>query len=149
MHTPPEHTCVPRQHELQPHNLLPAEQTLVHAPKAHTWPQGQPDGHEAATHAKWVMSVASRAQVRPVGQVPTHCPPQPSPWPQVAVGPQFGTHTHEAVEALHANPVGHRVPVPHEGPPGQTLEMVEPHATESGEVAGHIGMHSQRPPEQS
>lgn len=38
------------------------------------------------------------------------------------------------------------MPVPHEGPPGQTLGMLTPHATVSGEVAGHIGMHTQRPP---
>ena len=91
------------------------------------------------------MSVASRAQVRPVVQLPGHCPEHPSLCPHVAVGPQLGTHTHVPVVGLHAKPVPQRVPVPHEGPPGHTLGMGVPQATESGEVAGHIGMQSQRP----
>ncbi len=54
-------------------------------------------------------------------------------------------HSHARVVALHRWPEGHCVPVPQEGPPAQLLGMSRPHATVPGVVAGHDGMHSQRP----
>ncbi len=43
---------------------------------------------------------------------------------------------------VHTCVAGHIVPVPHDGPPGHTLGITVPHATEEGAVVGHRGAHS-------
>ena len=54
-------------------------------------------------------------------------------------------HSHARVVALQRWPEGHCVPVPHDGPPGQTLGMSMPQRTVPGVTSGHAFTHSQRP----
>jgi hypothetical protein len=98
------------QQLLHPHNRDPARHSATQVPKLHTCPQGQPPGHAAGEHTKRVNSVGSRAQVRPVGHSPGHCPPQPSAWPQVASMGHRGMHSHTPVLPLHTCPMGQVAP---------------------------------------
>lgn len=141
-------TCDPAQQLLQPQRRVPAAQSETQVPKLHTWPQAQPVGHEAGAQKRRVVSTVSRVHTRPSVQRPTHCPPQPSLAPHSASGAQRGVHTQAPRVVLQAWPSGQSVPVPHAGPPAQTLGMVVPHATVAGLVVGHAGTQRQAPPVQ-
>lgn len=59
---------------------------------------------------------------------------------------QRGVHTQ--VPDTHDSPLGQRVPVPHEGPPGHTLGMSVPQMIVDAEVVGQRGVHAHDPPTQ-
>ncbi len=78
-------------------------------------------------------------QVTPAQRLGGDCPHA-----TVLTAGHIGLHTHTPPE--HVCPDGHIVPVPHDGPPGQTLAMVVPHATVEGLVVGQRLVHTQVPP---
>lgn len=88
--------------------------------------------------------MGSRVHVWPVAQVPMHCPPQPSATPHATPTGQRGTHTHAWVVGSQSSPAVHSRPVPHEGPPAQSLGTGAPHATSTGSVE-HRGTQEHTP----
>ena len=68
----PVHTSVARQQRPQPQSVWPRLQRAGQVPDTHTWPQGQPVGHEAGAHwnCSGVAGFELRLHVLPEGHVP-------------------------------------------------------------------------------
>ena len=75
----------------------------------------------------------------PVQDIPPHVSRMGAPHVTADGAGHDGAHSQRPVVALQRWPLPQSVPVPHEGPPGQTLGMSVPHATLAGVVLGQRG----------
>ena len=135
-----------RQQRLQLHTVSPAAQRLTQVPRMHTWPQGQPPGHEAGAH--WYrrgLDIGTSLQVDPAVQAPGQKPPQPSAAPHIVPVGHAGTQRQVRVVASHTRPVGHIVPKP-QLPVPQGCAMAVPQATvPTGGAEVQVRTHAQVP----